>query len=116
MTQERERAAVMFEMLTILHLDPVTLPGQRGETNPQIEDVLSGLQRMSEEQWFDFLRFAELQRVYLRTVRLLGKLALAGAVVPRFDSLEDLAQAEERRIAVALASLDKVVRALELTG
>ena len=75
MIKARERAAVMFEMLAVLHLHAVTLPGQRGETNPQIEEVLSGLHRMTKEEWSDFLRFAELQRVYLRTVQLLGKWA-----------------------------------------
>jgi hypothetical protein len=116
MTRGRERSAVMFQMLAVLHLHAATPPGQRCEINPQIEEVLSGLQQMSEEGWSDFLRFAELQRVYLRTVQLLGKWNLAGAVVPRVDCLENLAQAEERRIAGALAVLDKVVRALELTG
>jgi hypothetical protein len=71
---------------------------------------------MSEEEWSDFLRFAELQRVYLRTVQLLEKWALAGAVVPRCDGLKDLAQAEERQTGRALAALDKVVHALERTG
>jgi hypothetical protein len=116
MTKSRKRAAVMFEMLAVLHLQAVTLPGQQDETNPQIEGVLSGLQRMTKEEWSDFLRFAELQRVYLRTVQLLGKWALAGAALPRYDGLENLAQAEERRIAHALSTLNKVVRALGLTG
>jgi hypothetical protein len=116
MSKARERSALMFEMLAVLHLHAVTLPGQRFEVSPRIEEVLSGLHQMSDEEWSDFLRFAELQRVYLRTVQLLRKWALAGAVVPRFDSLEDLAQTEERRIEHALTTLDKVVRALELTG
>jgi len=119
MTRTRERAAAMFETLTILHLHALTPQGQPGETRPRIEQVLSGLQRMSKEDRFDFLRFAELQRVYLRTLQLLEKWAVAGAVVPRFagaDGLKDLAQAEERQVGRALAVLDKVVRALALTG
>ena len=34
---------------------------------------------MSEEEWSEFLRFAELQRVYLRTLQLLEKWAAADA-------------------------------------
>jgi len=74
---------------------------------------------MSKEEWSDFLRFAELQRVYLRTVRLLQKSPVFCANAPSYEdssTLERLAQAEERQIARSLASLDEVVRALELTG
>jgi hypothetical protein len=109
-------AAEMFEMLAVLHLHALTPAGQRSETSPQIERVLSGLQRMSHEEWSDFLRFAELQRVYLRTLLLLQKWAAAGAVVPLADGLKDLEQAEEGQVGRALAVLDKVVRALGLTG
>jgi hypothetical protein len=119
MTKVRERAAAMFEMLAVLHLHALTPSGQRGETSPQIEDVLSGLRRMSQEEWSGFLRFAELQRVYLRTLQLLEKWSVAGKVTPRFvDSkcLDDLLRDEERQIGRALAALNKVVCALELTG
>ena len=119
MTRTRERAAAMFETLAVLHLHALTPAGQPGETNPRVEQVLSALQRLSQEEWSDFLRFAELQRVYLRTLQLLQKWAAAGALVPQFtgpDGLEDLAQAEQRQVERALAVLDKVVRALELTG
>jgi hypothetical protein len=116
MTKGREVAAGMFEMLAVLHLHGLTPAGQRSETSPRIEQVLSALQRMSKEERFNFLRFAELQRVYLRTLHLLQKWAAAGAVVPGFEGLDDLAQAEERQIGRALAVLDKVVRALGLTG
>jgi len=116
MTKGREVAAEMFEMLAVLHLHALTPAGQRSETSLRIEQVLFGLQRMSKEERFNFLRFAELQRVYLRTLQLLGKWAAAGAVVPGFEDLEDLAQAEEQQTGRALAVLDKVVRALGLTG
>src|SRR5580658_483686 len=115
-TKGREGAAQMFGMLAVLHLHALTPAGRGGESSPQIERVLSGLQRMSKDERFNFLRFAELQRVYLRTLQLLQKWAAAGAVVPGFDGLEDLAQAEEQQIGRALAVLDKVVRALGLTG
>ena len=35
---------------------------------------------MSQEEWSDFLRFAELQRVYLRTLQLLEKWAAADRI------------------------------------
>jgi len=119
MTSGRERAAAMFEMLAVLHLHALTPQGQRGEPSPQSERIFAAFQHMSKEEWFDFLRFAELQRVYLRTLRLLQKSSVSYGITPRFvdsDDLEQLAQAEERQIANALACLDKVVRALELTG
>ena len=56
MKKARERAAAMFETLAVLHLHALTPQGQRGETSPQIDRVLSGLQRMSKEEWSDFLR------------------------------------------------------------
>jgi hypothetical protein len=119
MTSVRERAAAMIEMLTLLHLPGSTSQGQSGETSPQNERVPAELQHMSSEEWRDFLRFAELQRVYLRTLKLLQKSPAAYGITPRFvepDGLERLMQAEERQIAHALASLDRVVRALEMTG
>jgi hypothetical protein len=123
MRNAKERAAAMFEMLAVLHLHALTPEGKRGEAEQEIErqseQVLAELQHMSKDEWSDFLRFAELQRVYLRTLRLLQESSAAGAVVPQFinrDELDRLAQAEQGQIAHALASLDKVVRALELTG
>src|SRR6202167_583242 len=116
MTKRRERAAAMFETLAVLHLHFLTPQGERGETNPQVEGALSGLQHKSKEEWSEFLSFAELQRVRLRTLQLLEKWNGAGAVAPRFGGLENLAQAEQQQISHALTSLDKVVRALEQTG
>jgi len=118
MTQERERAAAMFEMLALLHLHTLAPRGQRGES-PQMDEALSRVQRMSKEEWSDFLRFAEMQRVYLRTLQLLEKWDVGGAAGARSVGpvgLEDLAQVEERQNGCALAALEKVVRALELTG
>ena len=116
MTRGSGRAAEMFEMLAVLHLHALTPAGQRGEASPQIERVLPGLQRMSKEEWSDFLGFAELQRVRLRTLQLLEKWTVAGAVAPRFEGLEDLARIEQRQNENAIEALNKVVRALELTG
>ncbi len=119
MTSLRERAAAMFEMLAVLHLHALTPHVQRSETSSQIERVLAELRHMSEKEWTDFLRFAELQRVYLRTLQLLQRLSVSGAVAPPFvspDGLQHLAQIEQGQIAHALTSLDKVVRALEQTG
>ncbi len=123
MTRGRETAAAMFETLAVLHLNAhlhaLTSPGQRGETNPQVEAALTGLQRMSKEEWSDFLRFAEMQRVYLRTLQLLEKWDVVGAAGSRFGGAVDLkgpAQVEERQIGLALAALEKVVLALQLTG
>jgi hypothetical protein len=115
-TNGTENAAEMFETLAVLHLHALAPESQQGETSPRIEQALSGLQRMSKEEWQEFLRFAELQRVYLRTLQLLKKWAAVGAFVPRFDHLADLARAEEQQIGHALAVLDKVVHALEVTG
>ncbi len=118
MKMARERAAAMFETLAVLHLRTLTPLGQRGESDPQIERALSELQSMSQskagDEWSDFLRFAELQRVKLRTLQLLAKMSAAGTL--RFDRLEGLVQVEQQQTGHALAMLDKVVRALELTG
>ena len=118
MTTMRERSAAMFEILTVLHLHALA-SGERSESSPQIEDALVRLQRMSQKEWSDFLRFAELQRVYLRTLQLLEKWSVEGRVRLRSvdaKGLDDMMRDEERKIAHALATLDKVVRALELTG
>jgi hypothetical protein len=123
MTKARETAATMFEILAALHLHGPTPEGQWSEASQELarqcKGMPAGLEHMSEEEWSDFLRFAELQRVYLRTLQLLQKSSACGAVMPQFvnrDNLEQLAQAEEKQIAHALAFLDKVVRALERTG
>jgi hypothetical protein len=119
MKSVRERSAKMFEMLTVLLLPELAPQAQRGEAIPQKERVLAELRCMCSDEWRDFLRFAELQRVYLRTLRLLQKSPESYGITPRFvesDGLEQLVQAEERQVAHSLASLDKVVRALEMTG
>ena len=114
--QGQGNAAEMFEMLAVLHLQAPPVPGQPGEPGAPVAAVLSGLQRMSKEQWSEFLHFAELQRVYLRTLQLLEKWAAVGAFAPQFDNLQDLEREELRQVENALASLNKVVRALEQTG
>jgi hypothetical protein len=114
--KRRERAAAMFETLAVLHLHALTPQGEQGETNPQVEAALSGLQHKSKEEWSEFLSFAELQRVRLRTLQLLEKWNVAGAVAPPFDGLKDLAQVEQQENGDALTVLYKVVSALELTG
>ncbi len=110
------RTAAMFDALATLHFHALTAAGQEGEPSPQVKGVLSQLQRMSREEWEDFLRFAELQRAGLRTLQFLEKWAVADALAPPFYVLEGLAQAEQQRIEHALSMLQKVVRALELTG
>jgi Uncharacterised nucleotidyltransferase len=114
--KEQGNAAAMFEMLATLHLQAPPSPGRREELDPRVAQVLSGLQSMSREQWSEFLRFAELQRVYLRTLQRLHEGSASGAFVPPFDDLRELAQAEQRQVEDALSSLNRVVRALELTG
>ena len=109
-------AAAMFEMLAVLHLHALAPSGQQGWISPRVERVLSELERMSKEGWSEFLRFAELQRIRLRTLQLLQKWAAAGSISPRLDSFDDLAQAAQRQVGRALAALRKVVDALELTG
>ena len=119
MTTARARAAAMFEMLAVLHLDSLPPTGQRGEPRSQVDRVLAKLQRMSNEEWSDFLWFAEVQRVRLRTLQLLKAWTVTGAVVSRLinaASLDGLMQVEAWQIDRALAALSKVVRALELTG
>ena len=93
MMNGRQRASEIFEALAVLHLHALTSQGERGETNPQLERVLSGLQRMSKEDWSEFLSFAEQQRVYLRTLQLLEKWDVADAVGPRPFGLQQLAEA-----------------------
>jgi hypothetical protein len=116
MTSKKRHAAEMFELLAVLHLHALSDRGQRGETSPLLEAVLLELQSMSADEFSDFLRFAELQRVSLRTLYLLQNWAVAVGVAPRFDGLNDAAQAEQGQIEHALDSLSKVVRALERTG
>jgi len=116
MSGQRERAAAMFETLAVLHLHALTSPGQRSETSPQVEAAVTGLRRMSNQEWSDFLRFAELQRAYLRTLQLLAKWDMADTIGRQLCPLDELTQVEQRKIECALAALDKVVRALELTG
>src|SRR5580700_2337376 len=116
MKKGREGAAAMFEMLAVLHLHALTPRGEGGETNPQVERVLSGLQRMSKEEWSEFFRFAELQRLYLRTLQLLQKWNVADALGPQSFDFQELAQIEQQQVGHALAALYKVTCALELTG
>src|ERR1700735_4331623 len=116
MTRGQGSAAAMFEMLAVLHLHEGAAPGQRSEPAPQLAQALAGLQNMSQEQWSEFLRFAELQRVYLRTLPLREKGAAADRFAAPFDNLPDLEQAEQRQVEDSLAGLHKVVRALEKTG
>jgi hypothetical protein len=111
----------MFETLAGLHLRALAPLGQGSGSSPQIEPELSRLQKLStSEEWSDFLRFAELHRVKLRTLLLLEKWSVSDtmpdAAALRFDGIEDLVEVEQREIGHALAALDKVVRALELTG
>ena len=115
MTKARERAAAMFEILAVLHLHALAPAEQRGGAQARVERALLLLRNMSADEQADFLRFAELQRVSLRTLRILQHWSVAGGE-PTFDGLEELVYAEERRIANALSALDQVVRALELTG
>ena len=107
-------AAEMFEMLAVMHLHSDWSP--RGEGRPQVAQAILRLQRMSKQEWSDFLHFAQVQRVYLRTLRLLEKWAAVGAFTPPFDDLHDLEQRERWQVEEALATLNDVVRALELTG
>jgi hypothetical protein len=116
MTRRKARATDLFETLAALHLHALAPAGQRGETNPQIDPALLPVQHMSKAELADFLRCAELQRVYLRTLRLLAKWDIADALGQRLWALEDLAEIEQRKNESAFAALDKVVRALELTG
>ncbi|MGD1079040.1 MAG: hypothetical protein ABR881_12030 [Candidatus Sulfotelmatobacter sp.] len=109
-------AAEMFEMLALLHLHALPALGPRGETDSQIGPVLTRLQRMSKQEWSDFLHFAELQRVYLRTLQRLEKWTAVGAFAAPFDDLQDLAQGEHWQVENSLAVLHRVVRGLELTG
>ncbi|HEX4783181.1 MAG TPA: hypothetical protein VH350_02500 [Candidatus Sulfotelmatobacter sp.] len=107
-------AAEMFEMLAVMHLHSDW--SMRGESKPQIGQAISRLQRMSKQEWSEFLHFAELQRVYLRTLRLLEKWSAVGAFTPPFDYLHDLEQREHRQVEDALTALNSVARALDLTG
>jgi hypothetical protein len=112
----------MFETLAVLHLQSLAYSKRGGEPGPEIKRELAALQRLSGEEWSDFLGFAELQRVRLRTLQLLEKWTGADGVAPQFarcahfDGLEALAEVERRDVEDALAALHKVVRALALTG
>jgi hypothetical protein len=105
----------MFDILSVLHLNALASAEKRSLARSRVERALSQLRSMSGDERTEFLRFAELQRVKLRTLRLLEQWTVTTGV-PIFDGVEALAREEEQRIANALATLDKVVRALELTG
>jgi hypothetical protein len=115
MTRRRGRVTEMFDTLAALHLHALAPAGQRGERDPQIDPVLSRLQTTSNEHFAGLLRFAELQRVRLRTLQLLKQWAVSDTR-PQFGGLDGLVHDEQQKIEVALAVLDKVVRALEKTG
>lgn len=119
MTKARERATALFETLSVLHLRSFAAPPRQGEPGAQIEREL-GLQSLSKsnsrEELSDFLLFAQLQRVKLRTLQLLEQWSSSDAGATPFDGLADLVRSERREIGCALAMLDRVVRALELTG
>ena len=115
MTKARERAAAMFEILAVLHLHAIAPEGLGSAGVPQMERALARLQSMSKEERLEFLRFAELQRVLLRTLRLLGRRE-ADDSAPLFEDIDRLARVEEEQIRHSLATLTRVVRALELTG
>jgi hypothetical protein len=110
------RAPEMFEMLAVLHLHELASPGQGSETSPQVERVLSELQRMPRAERSEFLRFAQLQRVYLRTLQLLEKWCQADSGAPRFEGFEEMQRVEQKQIDAALMTLSKIVQGLELTG
>ena len=116
MTRLKDRATDRFETLAALHLRALATVDQRRKVTSEIEPALSRLQHMSKEELADFLRFAEVQRVYLRTLRLLAKWDVADAVGRRLWGLESLEQVEQKKVESALAGLVKVVRALEQTG
>jgi hypothetical protein len=106
----------MFEMLAVLHLNALASGDERREMSPQVGPVLEKLQGMSKEGWTEFLAFAELQRVSLRTLQLLRRWTEAGAIAPEFTGLDELEQVQQRQIQYALATLSKVVQGLERTG
>ena len=116
MTKQRERTTAMFGTLASLHLQALVSAPKPVEIYPQTEQMLSGLQALSREQWSEFLRFAELQRVYLRTLHLLKKWLVAGAFAAKLDNLQELAQVEGIKIAQAMAALNQVLGALAHTG
>jgi len=113
---DRERAQWMFEMLAVLHLHDLTEAGRQGALTLRLDRTLAAMQRMPAEDWNDLLRFAELQRIRLRTLQLLERWARAGALRVKVENLEGLILSEERQVARALAGLSKVVNALEQTG
>ncbi len=115
MTKARERAAAMFDILATLHLFALAPAELNGRPGPQVERALSQLQQMSNAERGKFLRFAELQRVSLRTFRILEQLSAGGAPLG-FEDLETLARNQEQQIENALSVLCRVVGALELTG
>ncbi len=111
----RGRAAAMFDTLAVLHLHALSPTAPRSEASPHIERALSQLQKMSREEWTEFLAFAELQRVLLRTLRLLDKWERSGVALT-CDRLSDRAAAEERKVLDAVGVLQKIVQALDKTG
>ena len=117
---DRARAAYLFELLAVLHLNALSPAGQHGAMTPRVEHVLLALQGLADEQWKEFLNFAELQRVRLRTLQLLERWAATGALLPgrvsNISVLQEAVDAEERKTGRALGALREVVNALMQTG
>ena len=106
----------MFEMLAVLHLRGFRPADLATDAGLQTTEVLSKLQTMSGEEWSEFLSFAELQRTSLRTLQVLKQWTEAGEFTPQFAGLDELEQIQKQQISYALATLSKVVGALERTG
>jgi hypothetical protein len=118
-TKEAGRSAAMFETLAVLHLPALATGEHQHQGNEHIEQVLTGLQHMSAEEWSAFLSYAELQRTSLRTLQILLVWVEAGAFRPRFQAPQDLenrAQVQQRQVEHAVSTLSRVVAALALTG
>jgi hypothetical protein len=116
MKSERERAQWMFELLAALHLHELRAAGEGNVLTPRLERTLAGMQRMPAEDWEQLLKFAELQRVRLRTLHVLSRWVSAGALRLNLDRLDHMILEEERRNRHALAALQRVIVTLEQTG
>ena len=116
MTSEREQAAWMFELLAVLHLHALAQAGNEEALSPRLERTLAALERMPAECWDKLLKFAELQRVRLRTLQLLERWVTAGALHLKLGRLDEMLHAAESENQHALSALDNVVSALATTG
>lgn len=118
MTGARERTAWMFNHLAVLHLREFPDAPRCGTTNQQVESAFAALELMSAKDWEGLFRFAELQRIRLRTMQVVEHLLSSGTLQLKASDLDtatlgDLILNAQNKNDQALAGLQTVVKTLQ---